>query len=94
MDQAGCFLTVSEACRQTVATVVRMSTNTRTNRSSRTQPTKASGFLSDTRFEELLARVSTFFAAAEGHSEEERQAVIHEINALMLQYGLTAQDLL
>jgi uncharacterized protein YdaU (DUF1376 family) len=49
--------------------------------------------LSEKRFEELLKSASSFFAEAEGHTEEERQAVIVEIIATMDAYGLTVEDL-
>lgn len=49
--------------------------------------------LSEMRFEELLKSASSFFAEAEGRSEEKRQAVIIEIIATMDEYGLTIEDL-
>lgn len=49
--------------------------------------------LTDKRYEEMLKSAGSFFAAAEGHSEEERQAVIQEIITLMEQYGLSLGDL-
>lgn len=64
-----------------------------TDRSARLQTMKLGEPLADQRFEELLKSAATFFTAAEGHSEEERQAVIQEINVLMRQYGLTLEDL-
>lgn len=50
--------------------------------------------LSDQRFQDLLRGVSAFFANAEGHSEEERQAAIEEILCQMSHYGLKPEDLL
>lgn len=65
-----------------------------TERSLRTQTTKRGESLTESRFEELLKSASSFFAAAEGHSDEERRAVILEIKALMNEYGLTVDDFL
>jgi len=50
--------------------------------------------LSDQRYEDLLKRASAFFSSAEESTDEVRQAVIDEINDLMKQYGLTADDLM
>lgn len=50
--------------------------------------------LSDQRYQDLLNSASAFFTSAEESTDEVRQAVIDEINALMKQYGLAADDLM
>jgi hypothetical protein len=50
--------------------------------------------LSDLRYQDLLKSASAFFTSAEESTDEVRQAVIDEINALMKQYGLTPDDLM
>lgn len=50
--------------------------------------------LSDQRYQDLLKSASAFFTSAEESTDEVRQAVIDEINALMKQYGLKADDLM
>ncbi len=50
--------------------------------------------LTDQRFNELLKGASAFFASAEGHTEQERQAAIEEILCQMSRYGLKPADLL
>ena len=49
--------------------------------------------LSEQRFAELLRRASSFFADAEGHSEQVRQAAITEILSTMKRYGIRPADL-
>lgn len=49
--------------------------------------------LSDQRFAELLRRAGSFFADAEGQSEQERQAAIAEILSTMERYGIKPVDL-
>lgn len=63
------------------------------DRTTRLQATRRAEALTDKRYEELLKSASGFFAAAEVHSEEERQAAIHEIITLMGQHGLSLEDL-
>lgn len=65
-----------------------------TERSPRTQTTKRGESLTESRYEELLKSASSFFASAEGHSEDERCSMIQEIKALMDEHGLTVDDLL
>jgi hypothetical protein len=62
--------------------------------SSRTQPSRRSDALSEQRYADLLKSASDFFATAFVASDDERQAVIIEINECMARYGLTAEDLL
>lgn len=49
--------------------------------------------MTDQRYGELLRNASGFFARAEEHSEEARQAMIADIVALMKEHGLTLKDL-
>ncbi len=49
--------------------------------------------LSEQRFAELLRNASAFFADAEGHTEQERQAVLAEILSTMKRYGIRPADL-
>ncbi len=49
--------------------------------------------LSEQRFAELLRRAGSFFADAEGHTEQERQAAIAEILSTMKRYGIRLADL-
>ena len=49
--------------------------------------------LSEQRFAELLKCASSFFADAEGHTEQERQIAIAEILSTMKQYGIEFADL-
>lgn len=62
--------------------------------SPRAQPNRKSDALSDQRYADLLKSASDFFATAFVASDDERQAVIIEINERMARYGLTAEDLL
>ena len=67
----------------------------RKNPSARTDQGSPRGpSLSDQRYQDLLRSASAFFTSAEESTDEVRQAVIDEINALMKQYGLTADDLM
>jgi len=92
-QQAGRLLTATHVLSQSVAKVGTMSRHNWTDRSARPQGTRREESLTDKRYEELLKTASTFFAAAQGNSEDERQAVILEIIALMEQYGLSVDDL-
>ena len=58
------------------------------------QPARRNDALSEQRYADLLKSASDFFATAFVVSDDERQAVIIEINARMVRYGLTAEDLL
>jgi len=49
--------------------------------------------LGDSRFQELIKGASAYFAAAERDVEAEKAQAIAEIQGLMQQYGLTAEDL-
>jgi hypothetical protein len=60
----------------------------------RNTPNRRAEALSDQRFQELLRGASAFFASAEGHTEQERQAAIDEILSQMSRYGLKPADLL
>jgi hypothetical protein len=62
--------------------------------SSRIQPARRNDALSEQRYADLLKSASDFFANAFVVSDDERQSVIIEINARMVRYGLTAEDLL
>lgn len=70
-----------------------MSRDSWTGRSPREHAAAKVESLTDKRYEELLKSASSFFAEAEGHTEEERQAVIVEIIATMDEHGLTIEDL-
>jgi len=62
--------------------------------SSRQQPSTKNDGLSEQRYADLLKSASDFFASAFVAGDDERQAAIVEINARMVRYGLTAEDLL
>jgi hypothetical protein len=49
--------------------------------------------LSDQRYQDLLRSASAFFTSAEKSTEQRRQEIIDEINAVMRRYGLTVDDL-
>lgn len=49
--------------------------------------------LNDQRFNDLIGRASAFFATAERDMKTEKAAAIAEIQAWMLEYGLTVDDL-
>lgn len=49
--------------------------------------------LGDNRFEELVRQASAFFATAERDEVAEKAAAIEEIKHLMVEYGLTVEDL-
>lgn len=49
--------------------------------------------LGDDRFQALLVKANAFFAEAERDTVAERAAAIVEIRALMVEYGINAQDL-
>lgn len=50
--------------------------------------------LNDQRFNDLIGKASAFFATAERDMQGEKAAAIAEINARMLEYGLTLEDLM
>ena len=70
-----------------------MSRHNWTDHSLRPHTKRREESLTEKRFEELLKSASSFFAEAEEHSAEERQAVIFDIVALMEKYGLKVEDL-
>ncbi len=49
--------------------------------------------LNDQRFQDLIGRASVFFATAEREMKADKAAAIAEIQARMLEYGLTVDDL-
>lgn len=50
--------------------------------------------LNDQRFNDLIGKASAFFATFERDLQGERAAAIEEINARMVEYGLTLEDLM
>ena len=56
-------------------------------------PTRSES-LTDQRFNDLIGKASAFFATFERDLQGERAAAIEEINARMVEYGLTLEDLM
>ena len=50
--------------------------------------------LNDQRFIDLIGKASAFFATAELDMQGEKAAATAEINARMVEYGLTLEDLM
>ena len=57
------------------------------------QPNRRPEPLSEQRYQDLLKNASAFFASAVDATEDEREAVIGEINELMKKHALTVDDL-
>jgi type III secretory pathway lipoprotein EscJ len=62
--------------------------------SSPLQANKRQESLSEQRYADLLKSASDFFASSVEVTDDERQTAIDEINKRMVEYGLTAEDLM
>lgn len=66
--------------------------NDRTKRTTASH-TRPSPSLDDGRYLDLMQKAGAFFAAAERDVEAEKAAAITEIQGLMMEYGITVEDL-